>query len=734
LKLYLKIFVLLLLFPFSKNTFAQPSYCWAKPVEGSGNNRFHDITTNPINGVSYSVGYFDGDISSYFPSGLNGTPDMSTTYGGRDGLIAKYDAQGNEIWAFKIGGTNDDEVRAIALDTMGNLYITGFFSTTGDFTGTSTSTTITVISAGGDEAFLAKYDSNGNLLWLKTGSGIEDNWGNSITINSNGVFITGWYENTTTFTGFSSITANDSRDVFIAAYNLDGTPRWLRTVGDISSSSYDEKGYAIISDENNIYVTGTFLGTIEFPGIPTTSLTAYVSGISTVFISEYDELTGLRNWVDRIGGSLDCQANGIAVDANFIYLTGMLEGFVNFPGGSTTVTTGSGSEIFTCGINRVSKITSWIQVENNNVPESASANDIVVDTTNSIVYVTGYFEGTTSFDNGLSPKTSLGNQDVFVIARTNLGSFLWVETGGFGGGSNEQGKGISIDPLGGIYVSGWYEQGAVFGPFSLSNGPQDDAFITKLNCTFVCNPLFSYPSTNYCSSDSNPTPVITGNIGGFFSEVSGNISFTDTLTGQINLSTSIPGGPYSIIYNAPGGCDTVFDITISLPPSAPNAGDDQIIVGSDIALLDATNPTIGLGSWTSLSGISSITDVNNPNTLVTNLATGDNIFLWTTANGTCNNKADDVIITVIPIVVPNGFSPNNDGKNDLFVIKGLEMLENEISIFNRWGIELFYKNNYQNDWDGRTQSGGNLPEDTYFYIIKIPQIDKELNGFVVLKR
>ncbi|MEZ2443390.1 gliding motility-associated C-terminal domain-containing protein [Chitinophaga sp. RCC_12] len=79
-----------------------------------------------------------------------------------------------------------------------------------------------------------------------------------------------------------------------------------------------------------------------------------------------------------------------------------------------------------------------------------------------------------------------------------------------------------------------------------------------------------------------------------------------------------------------------------------------------------------------------------------------------------NNKAA-VSKEVIPFKIPNVFTPNGNGHNDKFVIKGLELYtENELLVFNRWNANVYQKKNYQNDWDG---SG--LNEGTYFYILKL---------------
>jgi gliding motility-associated-like protein/uncharacterized repeat protein (TIGR01451 family) len=78
------------------------------------------------------------------------------------------------------------------------------------------------------------------------------------------------------------------------------------------------------------------------------------------------------------------------------------------------------------------------------------------------------------------------------------------------------------------------------------------------------------------------------------------------------------------------------------------------------------------------------------------------------------NNIDQTVQQVYPLVVPNVFTPNGDGKNDTFTIPGLETYsDNELTIINRWGNVVYEKTNYQNDWTGE-----NLVEGTYFYVLR----------------
>lgn len=100
-------------------------------------------------------------------------------------------------------------------------------------------------------------------------------------------------------------------------------------------------------------------------------------------------------------------------------------------------------------------------------------------------------------------------------------------------------------------------------------------------------------------------------------------------------------------------------------------------------------------------------------------------------------------IPAVEIFVPGGFSPNQDGMNDYFVIRRPSQTTIQLEIFNRWGNLIYRSADYKNDWNGRTNQPGNvlgaeIPDGTYFYIIN--GIDRatgkvtRLNGYITLKR
>ena len=86
------------------------------------------------------------------------------------------------------------------------------------------------------------------------------------------------------------------------------------------------------------------------------------------------------------------------------------------------------------------------------------------------------------------------------------------------------------------------------------------------------------------------------------------------------------------------------------------------------------------------------------------------------------------------IDIPNTFSPNEDGINDTWEIKNLEVyLDCEVQVYNRWGDRVFHSVGYLNEWNGSSGSGS-LPSAVYYYVINIGSIGQTLSGSVTLLR
>ncbi|MBK5284692.1 MAG: gliding motility-associated C-terminal domain-containing protein, partial [Bacteroidia bacterium] len=176
----------------------------------------------------------------------------------------------------------------------------------------------------------------------------------------------------------------------------------------------------------------------------------------------------------------------------------------------------------------------------------------------------------------------------------------------------------------------------------------------------------------------------------------------------------------------------------------------NICEGDEPVHLHANTNYTGIGTWSVIPSTSSLSfdNPNDPNTFASNFGWGSNTVVWTVVDGPCRDADTVKIIKLIPEVcdstlleMPTGFSPNGDGDNDHFVIHGIEYSYNRINkftVFNRWGNEVYSKENYLNEWFGQNKSGGLLADGTYFVILRItnPGINqgRVLKGYVDLRR
>lgn len=106
-----------------------------------------------------------------------------------------------------------------------------------------------------------------------------------------------------------------------------------------------------------------------------------------------------------------------------------------------------------------------------------------------------------------------------------------------------------------------------------------------------------------------------------------------------------------------------------------------------------------------------------------------------TDSNACTANASIVLDQPLLLAIPSGFTPNGDGQNDDFVVKGADAYpDNLLTIYNRWGNIVYQIKNYSNQWNGYNNKGDELPDGTYFAILEIKSKDIVLKGYVEMKR
>lgn len=240
--------------PGSENVFLakmspEGNFIWVKQASGTGRSLGKSISTD-ILGNYVITGHFWGTVTFGTTTLIN--PDIS-----QEIFIAKYDSLGNFIWAKQVQTSHLSEGRAVATDRSGNIAITGLFQ------GTATFGTISLSSTGVYDIFVAKYNPSGNALWAKrAGASSNFNGGNSITVDTNdNIITTGYFSGRFANFGNHVLTSAGGSDAFIAKYDPLGNVLWAKRGGGING---DAGNAITIDKDNNVFASGSFQDTMSF--------------------------------------------------------------------------------------------------------------------------------------------------------------------------------------------------------------------------------------------------------------------------------------------------------------------------------------------------------------------------------------------------------------------------------------------------------------------------------------
>jgi gliding motility-associated-like protein len=316
-------------------------------------------------------------------------------------------------------------------------------------------------------------------------------------------------------------------------------------------------------------------------------------------------------------------------------------------------------------------------------------------------------------------------------------------------------------------------------------------------------------------------------------QIAAGVAINTSTNPSTNITGLVPGNTYTFVWefeNSVCGIHSTdtMNVTIAIAPSLlADAGDPIITCTQDTLSLNASNPSVGTGVWTTSSS-AVIISPTEANTIVSNIQQDTSLFIWTLSNGSCSNYSSDtmfvilggaspianadnfnvipsntaILIDVLPndllttswdiyintpmnsgqmlnlnngefelnlqgvttnqsfiyelcnpvcpancdtalvtlnissIIecdIPNIFTPNEDGVNDLFEVPCLGNGQiAKLLVFNRWGDLVYQSDNYENQWNG-THQGKVLPDGTYFYIIKIGE-EEPIQGSIELRR
>lgn len=515
---------------------------WAYGCEATLNNIHPQIIKSDTKGNVITSGIFINTVD--FDPGPDVFNLKSTS--AINGFVAKTNSLGKFVWAKSIYSNNDAIVYSIELDNFDNIYLSGRFYDTIDLD--PGSGIQKVKSKGQSDAFIIKLDSNGQYLWGKTFGGTSSENAFGITLDESGsIYTTGTFNGTCDFDpGSGTVNLSSfSSEVYVLKLDPTGNFRWVKRVECLGH----DVSINICTDKfNNVYFTGGFTGTADFDPSGNIANLSSVNG-SDIFICKLDSNGNFR-WAKKLGGSRNEQSYRIITDdTGNVYACGAFSGSIDLDPGNgidNHTTKSESSDLFAIKLDSTGKY-KWGYSVGGKGGEMATSIDL--DHYNNL-YISGSFTDSIDFDAGVGNemKVPVGSGDAFIVKLKTNGNFEWVRT--FGSKKFDAGWSIHVDKIRNIYLVGYYQDTIDFGLGNKYSTKQYDAYFwLKLS---QCN-IFK------------------------------NINSISCRQFKFNKDIYTQSGKYFATKSGSNGCDTVYNLTITINKTNPEISKNGNIISVNIS-------------------------------------------------------------------------------------------------------------------------------------------------------
>ena len=431
-------------------------------------------------------------------------------------------------------GTYIDYGLGVAVDNNHNVIVTGMHFDNAMFGASSVS------GYGYQDAFVAKYDSTGTLLWVHGIGGGEQDWGYAVATDaSDNIYITGtyaWYAVHFTATDSLPISAPQATNCFIAKYDANGNFLWARSGG----ASYSKSSAVATDASGNAIISGFYNGSINF------SSNILSGGASNLFFVKYSP-TGNVVWA-KSGTTISmCGTNALKCDAaGNIYATGKISQNITF--GASTYSHQGGDDMYTAKFDSGGNI-QWFQLEGNALVASTTANNFDcgngIDVDNSgNVYVAG-----SVLDTFISATFY---QSLAIVKYNNSGVRQWIHSYGYN--DIDVCNSLGLDAAGNPYVTGTYSGALTIGSSVLPTASDPDIFIAKFNPSGTCIGVITTGTGN--GDDAGNAIMVDKN--------GGSVYIAGTMRGTLSFGTvTATGDNAGTIFVAKMGNNAISSVTES---------------------------------------------------------------------------------------------------------------------------------------------------------------------------
>lgn len=743
---------------------------WARQMGGTNYEQVWSLALDAANNV-YTCGEFASTVADFDPGAA--VFNLSNL-GSTNAFISKLDAAGNFVWAKHIGGTGVEQARSIATDAAGNAVITeDYYDPNIDFD--PGPGTFTLPNAGAADIFVLKLDAAGNFAWAKQLGGANSEQGDAITMDASGnVYTTGYFTGAGDYDpgpGVFTLSATSNTAIFVSKLDPAGNFIWARHFGGTVSDPKVNQGKSIITDANqNVYVAAVFVFTVDFdPGPGTFNLTS--AGWWDISLTILDA-AGNFVAVKQMGGDYVDTALDLGKDGNGdIYMVGdfstvadfdpcagtlnlVSQGtfdmfkakfavpVINITGAATTscqgvpvtfnanianagpspvyqwkvngVNAGTNSSSFTSGtLNNNDQVSCILTANPSCIPPVTASSNVI----------------TMTIEQGGTPSVSIAASSITVCTGSAVSFTATAVNAGSAPFYQWQVNGINTGPNAPVFTSNIFADNDVVtlvmtnpSPCASPNTVVSNSVVMRVNAGVAPSVKITASANNICPGipvTFTAAPANTGSAPSYQWKLNGTNVGTNSISFTLNNPTNtdevycIMNSVSSCSANPLTNSDTITLAIHPVPVISFTPQNPTVAAGGSVQLQAIINGSYNSLVWTPATGLSS-TVVLNP--IANPLATTTYLLEAFTANN-CNSSKTITVTVTTDIYIPNAFTPDGNGNNDVFKIPPRTPITlKNLLLYNRYGNLVFYTSDISNGWDG-TFKGTPSPAGAYQYVI-----------------
>ena len=390
-------------------------------------------------------------------------------------IYKSYSQNPNWVSGIRAGGAKAEEGMDIVMDLSGNVYVTGYFTSSSITFGSFT--LINADNTGNtSDMFVVKFDKNYNVIWAKrAGNPTRHDMGRSIAVDKNGnVLITGMFGISISF-GSISIIGSNLADAFVVKYDQNGIELWANSVKGLTN----EQGRCITTDvSGNVFITGSFSSSALHFGTDTI-INSSSGNDDDFFIAKYDA-SGSFLWARAAGGSNPFGSRndvGISISSDGngnSYVAGQFEcSKIGFDTDTLTNTLEGYKDIFVVCYNSNGGVV-WARKAGGNYDDYLNS---IKTNTNGEVVIAGYFNSINSTF-GTLVLNKQGNSDGYLARYDQTGNELWVNNQGYNNSAISTND-LFIDVNDNVYATGYFSSSLIVANDTLNTNGGSDIFVTK---------------------------------------------------------------------------------------------------------------------------------------------------------------------------------------------------------------------------------------------------------------